>query len=152
MIFGVAVGAVAGFLFLAWVRRAEEVESTRLALGLVIAAVIYVGFAAGGSAGFSWIGIELLGVAAFGALAFLAFTRGIQWFALGWSVHVLWDVWLHGPDLAFVPTWYPVACVAFDLMVAGYAIGRGVQPHSARTTRQPASITRRQVRKSDLPQ
>lgn len=38
--------------------------------------------------------------------------------------HVFWDILLHSPGMAFVPAWYPIACVAFDALVAGYSLGR----------------------------
>jgi hypothetical protein len=33
-----------------------------------------------------------------------------------------WDIGLHylGPGTLFVPAWYPIACVSFDLLVAVY--------------------------------
>ena len=44
--------------------------------------------------------------------------------ALGWSMHVIWDVGLHlmGPGHHVAPEWYAVACLSFGLVVAGYII------------------------------
>ena len=37
-------------------------------------------------------------------------------------MHAAWDVGLHllGGGTAFAPTWYPLLCLSFDLLVAGY--------------------------------
>ena len=43
--------------------------------------------------------------------------------ALGWTVHVGWDVGLHlARQQVVVPAWYPSACISFDLLVAGYVV------------------------------
>jgi hypothetical protein len=100
--------------------------------GLVIAAVVYPVFALLGGAGWTWLGIELVGVAVFGALA-LATLRGrggtaaAAAVAVGWGLHPLWDVLLHAsavgafadaPGAGHVPSWYPPACATFDWVVA----------------------------------
>ena len=121
---GVVVGMLGGAAYLSWVRRSRLNEERRLAIGLVVAALIYVGFAVVGGTGLAQIGIELGGVVAFGGIAVVALGKRIEWFALGWGLHVLWDVVLHSPEMSFVPAWYPIACVAFDAMVAGYALAR----------------------------
>ena len=46
----------------------------------------------------------------------------------GWALHVAWDVGLHLVEVrAFVGTWYPNACITFDLIVAGYLLWRAGQ-------------------------
>ena len=94
-----------------------------LAAGLVIAAVIYLGFAAwAGTA--RWLALESAGVLLFGVPAWLGLRRTRFWLAAGWALHPVWDLWLHGsPGAAFVPSWYPVLCVGFDLVVALYLLG-----------------------------
>lgn len=71
--------------------------------------------------------LELLGLAAFGALAVLGYL-GRRWLlAGGWAAHALWDVALHtGGRGAYVPEWYPVLCVGFDLFLAGFIVGLAV--------------------------
>jgi len=64
--------------------------------------------------------IELSGVALFGVLAFFGVRRSAYFLALGWAAHVAWDLLLHPVHVSsYVPWWYPVACIGFDLVVAG---------------------------------
>ena len=55
--------------------------------GLVIAALVYVGFSI--FADFKNIGIELLGVLIYGVFAFLSKKHSLIWLSLGWLLHVL---------------------------------------------------------------
>lgn len=91
------------------------------AVGLVIAALVYVGFAAGGGAGARWLVLEILGVFLYGAAAWGGL-RGRPWLlALAWAAHVGWDVLLHlsGTGAEYTPHWYPWLCLSFDLVMAG---------------------------------
>jgi len=105
------------------------------AMGLATAAAIYVGFAAAG--GRDWLALEAGGLASFGVLAAAAAWTDSVWIvALGWLLHPLWDVLLHasarGPDhshwqvvpgvASHTPSWYPGACIVFDLAAAAWVI------------------------------
>jgi hypothetical protein len=127
MLLPIVLGAVLGGLFVlgarAWTRGRER---RTLALGLVVAAVIYVGFAlaAGGNGGD--LILETTGVAIFGALAWLGLRHSLWWLPTGWLAHVAWDVGLHVyHQHGLVPAWYPLLCVGFDLVVVGYLLGVG---------------------------
>ena len=94
------------------------------AVGLVIAALIYVGFGAVGGAGGRWLALESLGVLLYGSAAWGGL-RGRPWLlAVGWAAHVAWDVLLHlsGTGSEYTPHWYPWLCVSFDLVMAGAAL------------------------------
>ena len=41
--------------------------------------------------------------------------------AAGWALHIAWDMTLHlrGAGAEYTPTWYPWACLSFDLVIAG---------------------------------
>jgi hypothetical protein len=96
-------------------------ESRVYAVGLVVAALIYVGFGAAGGAGTRWQALELFGVLLYGAAAWGGL-RGRPWLlAAGWAAHVAWDVLLHlsGAGSEYTPQWYPWLCVSFDLVMAG---------------------------------
>lgn len=68
--------------------------------------------------------LELGGLALFGVLGLLGMSRPIL-LVLGWAGHVLWDVLFHtGGQGGYVPDWYPMLCVGFDLFLAGYIAGR----------------------------
>ena len=122
----VLLGGVAAFLFIGSTRGvARKLGSRRFepvvyALGLVVAALIYLGFSLF-TPGSPWLWIEIGGVVIFGALAAAGRIHAL-WLAAGWAVHVSWDVWLHRGE-PFVPSWYPLVCVGFDLAMALYIAG-----------------------------
>lgn len=118
----ILLGVVAGAVVLAYTRRQKpEHEFRLLALGLAIAAVIYVGLGfVWGNA--SWVGIEAAGVLFYTAFIWLAYRKNIVWLAVGWFLHTGWDVALHlfGPGEHIVPAWYAFACIGYDVLMAGY--------------------------------
>ena len=102
------------------------------AVGLVIAALLYVFFAMAGGANPKWLAFEALGVFLYLVVAW-AGLRGRPWIlALGWAAHVAWDVLFHlsGGGAEYTPRWYPWTCVSFDLVVAAAVF--------ASTKRRPA--------------
>jgi len=119
-------GAVACAALILLARRLAPRRELRLyAVGLVVAALIYVGFVAR-DASIGWLAIELAGLAVF-ALAALAGLKFSPWIlAAAWAAHVAWDVLLHKlvETPSFVPDWYPMVCVSFDLLLAGYIVVR----------------------------
>lgn len=121
---GLGVMAAAAVVFYA--RRGGRARESRVfAVGLAVAAGLYVAFALVGGAGPAWIGVEAAGFAAFALLAW-AGHRWSGWIlAAGWILHVAWDVGLHLVTARpFVGTWYPNLCITFDLAVAGYVAWR----------------------------
>lgn len=91
-------------------------------VGLVIAALIYVGFALFGQ-NWEWLPIELLGVLIYGVFFWLSKYISPYFIAAGWALHVLWDIFLHpGGHPGYVPTWYPPICLGFDLFMAIYLV------------------------------
>lgn len=120
------VGAVLGAVLVMYARtRWRKDEARMLSIALVVVAAIYVGFAVARGDGV-WMVIEIAGVPAYGIFIWLAFRHSFYWLALGWGLHPAWDVLLHlwGPGQAIAPQWYATACVAFDLLVAGYIAAR----------------------------
>ena len=91
-------------------------------MGLLIAALIYVAFAVFG--GF-WenLPMELGGVIIYGLFAFLSKKYTLYWLALGWVLHICWDVFLHSSATTpYVPDWYAGTCIGFDIVIAGYIL------------------------------
>lgn len=119
------LGVVLGGAFLAFARRTPRAERRILATGLVVASLVYVGFALVQTT-ILWLLIELLGAAIYGVIAWLGLRHSTWWLAAGWALHPLWDVGLHvwGAGRAFAPMWYAVACISFDILVAGYVVLR----------------------------
>ena len=118
-------GVFLGALLLLYARSRGAGENRVLAIGLIVAAAIYIIFAfVWGDA--TWIAIEIAGVPAYGLFVWLAFRFTFYWLAIGWGLHTAWDVILHllGPGRAIVPEWYAVACITFDFLIAGYIFSR----------------------------
>lgn len=115
------LGIVLALALVGLARRYRPGKERRFyAIGMVIAPLIYVGFAVVGRASTQWLALEILGVFLFGAAAWGGL-RGRPWLlALGWAAHVVWDVALHlsGAASEYTPGWYPWICVSFDLVMA----------------------------------
>ncbi len=124
MVGGLAVG-VAAVVWSIWITRRQsralaarfaQAERASWALYLLLAALIYVGFA--WSAPRAWMHIELGGVVAYGSLAWLGYRYDRRLLALGWLLHAAWDAVVHSSGTPFVPEWYRWACLSFDLIAA----------------------------------
>jgi hypothetical protein len=93
-------------------------------VGLGITAVAYVVFALLHGAPARYLGLELLGAVLYGSAAVLGTRRWPALMAVGWTAHVVWDLFLHPASApAYAPVWYPWFCVGFDLFVGGYIAG-----------------------------
>jgi hypothetical protein len=93
--------------------------------GLVVAALVYVGFASAAGAGWAHLGVEVGGVVIFGAFAALGL-RGLPgWTAAGWLLHPIWDLAVGHPG---APEWYLWACLGFDAVVGVWLWGRALRP------------------------
>jgi len=122
MIIEIIAGALLGAVFVFIARQQHpRGEAVLYAIGLVVAAIIYAGFAVIGAAPPQWMAIEFAGILPFAAFAWLGVRHSTWWLAAGWLVHPLWDTGFHlfTGTPAFVPSWYPVVCIGFDLLVAG---------------------------------
>lgn len=118
------LGIVAAIFFVLLARRrGPRREPAFLALGLLVAAIIYIGFAlVGGDV--AWIAIEVGGLLGYAIFVWLAWHYSTLWLTAGWAAHPLWDLALHGfgPGHSVAPEWYVYACLSFDLIVAGYIL------------------------------
>ena len=99
-----------------------------LGRSLVIAAIIYIGFAVIWG-NISWVGIESAGVVLYSFFYWLSLRWGINWLAVGWLLHTIWDVALHllGPGHSIAPASYAVVCISFDFAVAFYILFKSRQ-------------------------
>ena len=109
-------------------------------VGLGITAIAYVLFGLQRGAPAHHLGLELVGAALFGTAAVLGTRRWPALLALGWTTHVIWDLFFHPTNPAFAPAWYPWFCVGFDLFLGGYIAGllMGTQ-HVSDEVRRPVS-------------
>ena len=90
--------------------------------GLVVAALIYVGFASASGAGPGALAVEVGGVVVYGLFAALGLRGYRGWLAAGWLLHPVWDLAVGAGGVA--PEWYVWACLAFDGIVGGYLLVR----------------------------
>jgi hypothetical protein len=129
MLLPILAGAMLGGLFVLVARRQKNTAELRLlALALLVAALIYVGFALGAT-DTRWVAIEAVGLAVFAPFAWLGLRVAPWWLALGWAAHVGWDVGLHlDRPQPVVGAWYPLLCVGFDLVVAGFLLSGTATP------------------------
>lgn len=103
----------------------EESYKKFFAGSLIIAALIYVGFASFGisfeTSTYNWLLVEILGVLIYTFFAYAGVKISAWFLAVGWIAHVLWDVGLHyGEATAFVPNFYPTVCIGFDIVFGVY--------------------------------
>jgi hypothetical protein len=132
------LGLLVGFLYIDYARKRGRRREHRIyAVGLVMAALVYVGFAVAALDG-AWLLVEVAGLVAYTSFAVLGLRHSPWWLALGWAAHPAWDVFLHlsgpvsgiVPAPGIVPAWYAVACISFDTLVAGYIATR-IRPPAA---------------------
>ena len=100
-----------------------------LAAVLIVAAVIYVYFAAREGAGAFWLAGELVGIIIYGGIGLRGVRGSAWWLAAGWALHPVWDILLHyiGPGHSFAPETYTIPCITFDFGVAAYvAVAYGI--------------------------
>ena len=119
-----------------------------LAAVLIVAAVIYVYFAAREGAGATWLAGELVGIAIYGGIGLRGVRGSAWWLAAGWALHPLWDILLHytGPGHGIAPETYTVPCITFDLGVAAYiTVAYGI----FRLDRRPPLLRRRKALRHD---
>jgi hypothetical protein len=104
-------------------------------------------FAVRSQAGTGWLLLELLGVAIYGMIGWIGLRGSLWWLAAAWALHPIWDIGLHyfGPGSTFVPPLrYPIPCLSFDLVVAGYLVYRASRESLGPVSRpQPAAPSRR---------
>lgn len=116
------IGVVSAIAFLAFIQLKPAQEPQILAMGLILAALIYVGFAIVGNARLGWIAIELVGVGLYGLLAVIGLYFSQWWLMLGWVAHPVWDISLHwfAQGTIVTPISYAIICTSFDGLVAAY--------------------------------
>jgi hypothetical protein len=127
------VGIVLAFAFLIWTRKQPDGGRRLYTIGLAVTALIYFVFALVGGASGRSLALEASGVLLYGTAAWIGFRWSPAVLALGWAMHIVWDVslHLHGAGALYTPDWYPWGCVSFDLVVAGAVLAtvRKVEGH-----------------------
>lgn len=127
MLLPILLGAIVCVFFILIARQTGQREVRIYAVGLVFAALVYVGFAIFGRASLSWLAVEIAGVLLFALVAAFGLKLSVWFLSIGWAAHVGWDVLLHTTtNVDFVPGWYPGFCIGFDLLLALY-IGMNVK-------------------------
>ncbi len=139
LILYVVLGAVAGHLLAVVARKAPDRELRLYGEALAVASFVYVAFAMA-SMESVWLAVEIAGLLIFVGFAYVGLTRSVTWLWTGWALHILWDAGVHlGFEAAFVPEWYPVACIGFDAVVVYHVyqikqVARDAAPATASIT------------------
>jgi hypothetical protein len=123
-----ALGTAAAVLTILVFRYLQPRSEQRLyAIALIIAALIYIGFSLQGK-NLSWVLVEVGGTVLFTAIAVGGLILSPWFLVLGWIAHPVWDVMLYRGDATlFVPKWYPIACLSYDLVMAVYMAFKCIQ-------------------------
>jgi hypothetical protein len=127
------VGIVLGLLLVIAIHAIKPGSRTLVFGSLVLAGLAYVPFAVAGNAGPTWVAIEVIGAILYAAVAVPALGGSMNWLIAAWALHPMWDVAVHilGPGRTFVnPYAWPIPCISFDLVVAGYMAYVGSRDHS----------------------
>lgn len=121
-VIAIMIGAALAVPYVLYARRAARPRAM-FGIGLIIAAALYVVFAAV-AADLRAIAIEVACVVVFTVIALLGMRRWPAVLAFGWCAHVLWDLLLHPVQSpGYAPWWYPLICIGFDLLVGGCILG-----------------------------
>jgi len=116
----VIVGALLAFFFIRSIHRfAPERERLVYAVGLVFAALVYVGFTLVNKRS-DRLGLEAIGVLVFAMIAAVGFISSAV-LGLGWISHAAWD-YSFGTEAEYVPFWYPAFCIGFDIFLGAYIL------------------------------
>jgi hypothetical protein len=136
------IGVAFGVAFVIVARRRKQGEYTIFAVGLLGAALIYLLFGFSRGANLDWLIIESLGIGIYGVFALLGLRYSLEWLAFGWALHPAWDAGLHlvGGVAAFVPMWYVVLCIGFDLVVAASILERVNEEYWMNPSKRPQQI------------
>lgn len=136
------IGVVFGVAFSSIARKQKQGEQTLFAVGLLVAALIYLFWGLVRGVTVSWLVTEILGVGIYGVFALLGLRYSLWWLALGWTIHPTWDAGLHllnGAE-SFVPMWYVIFCIGFDLIVAASILERANKEYWMNLPKRPQQI------------
>jgi len=119
-----SIGFLLGLIFVNIAGRQAQNERFLLGMGIVVGAWIYVPLALVSKSDIRWLATEIMGAAIFTAVAWAGLRYSIWWLVVGWATHIAWDAGLHliGKGNEFTASWYPLLCIAFDLVVAIYIL------------------------------
>lgn len=86
------IGALSCLVFVLVARQAGlKREMIVYSIALMIAALIYVGFAVAGGAIVSWLIIESVSLVLFSLVALFGLRRSARVLMIGWAAHAIWD-------------------------------------------------------------
>jgi len=123
--FTVILQILAGVLLAAGVLYAikgysQKIRITLTTAALLVAVLVYVLLALF-SGNPVFVAVEIIGLLLFLFLIGLGYRYTLWFVAMGWILHVLWDVGLYPAQTApYVPQWYAWLCVGFDVAMAFY--------------------------------
>ncbi len=124
------LGLLAAWLYIRIATKKSEHSNRWFAIGLVVAALVYLNLAVVTQAPTAAVLAESGGVILFGGLVWMASGRNTVLLAIGWFLHPIWDVALHvfGSGGDYAPEWYVWACISFDILVGLHLIRKASYP------------------------
>jgi hypothetical protein len=117
---------------------------------LFVAAGAYFGFTYLENSGVLIL-VALVQMLVFGTMGLLGLRGSPYWIAAGWALHPFWDLAMHfiGPDFgAGRITYYEIACVSFDWVIAVYiaiVYGLGLLGERRAVLRQGTPLLKRRA-------
>ncbi len=122
----ILLGTAAGGTFTVLAYSVPKYAKPFLSAALFVTAMLYVGLALAGGAGPAWLTVEIVGVLVYGSASLRGLRGSAWWIVAGWALHPIWDIAHHVAHTghAFVPSWYAMACLGFDIAVAAVIASR----------------------------
>lgn len=117
----ISVGTVfAAGLVVATKRFNLKARLSMTVLVFLLAVLTYVSLALV-SGNILFVAVELVGLVLFIFIIGLGYIYSFWFIALGWLLHVLWDIGLRPDETApYIPQWYMWGCAGFDIVMALY--------------------------------
>jgi dipeptide/tripeptide permease len=99
-------GLLAAIAYIHFANYRPTKTKSIFAIGLIIAACVYIVFALYATHIATWLAIEIFGICIYGAMGFAGCRGSLWWLVAGWGLHPVWDLLLHyfGPGAPIAPS------------------------------------------------
>ena len=117
----IIIGIICAILLLFYIRQYSTNKKYHfLGFALFVASGLYLVFAVV-TMNKILITVELFGLMLFLLFIWMAYRYSFWFIALGWALHIVWDIGVHPQETApYIPFWYAWVCVGFDIVISIY--------------------------------